>query len=124
MSSPGFCKQAAVEREDVQQVEVLALVFVQPLDLHVEERGGIHLDAAVPLDDAREIDLVGVLDAHEFRSGTAGRRRKLSSPRSLSRSRSQPWPILEVISLLSRGLQASSQRRGVMPLVLLLNFPG
>ena len=49
---------------------------------------------------------------------------KASSARSLSRSRSQPWPIFEVMSSLRRGLQASSQRRGVMPLVLLLNLPG
>ena len=31
---------------------------------------------------------------------------------------------LAVMSSLRRGLQASSQRRGVMPLVLLLNLPG
>ena len=62
----GILQQAAVEREDVQKIEVLALVFVQTLDLHIEKRGGIDRDATVPLDHARKIDLVGLLDVHEI----------------------------------------------------------
>ena len=50
----------------MQQVEVLALVFVQALDMHVEERGGIDRHPAVPLDDAGKVDLVGLLDVHEI----------------------------------------------------------
>ena len=44
-------QQAAVKREDVQQVQVLALVFMQALDLHVEERVGGNFDAALGFDD-------------------------------------------------------------------------
>src|SRR5690606_9602076 len=67
-------QQATVEGENVEQVEVLALVFVQALDLHVEERVGRHLDAAVGLDDLGEGGLVGALDVHEFllETGVAG----------------------------------------------------
>lgn len=43
----GVVEQFFVEREYVQQVEVLALVFVQALDLHVEHRFGGHLYAAL-----------------------------------------------------------------------------
>ena len=39
-------QEPPVEREDVEQVEMLALVFVQALDLHVEERRRVHRDAA------------------------------------------------------------------------------
>ncbi len=37
---PWILQEPAVERQDVEQIEVLALVLVEALDLHVEERGG------------------------------------------------------------------------------------
>ena len=54
----------------------------------------------------------------------AGSSAHCSSLRSSSRCLTQPSPILELISSERRGLEACSQRRGVMPLVLLLNLPG
>ena len=45
---------------------MLALVFMQPFDLHIEERRGIDLDPAIVLDDVGEKFLVGVLDGHEL----------------------------------------------------------
>ena len=65
ITRPGSCKQAAIKGQDVQEIEVLAFVFVEALDLHVEKSGGIDLDPAVPLDNAGQIDLVGLLDVHE-----------------------------------------------------------
>ncbi len=42
-----------------------ALVFVEALDLHVEERVGAHRDAALVLDDPGEALLVRALHSHE-----------------------------------------------------------
>ena len=42
----GILQDAPVEREDVQQVQVLALVLVQPLDLDVED--GVRRDLEPP----------------------------------------------------------------------------
>ncbi len=51
---------------DVQHVEQLALVFVDALDLHVEQAVGADLDAGAVLDVCSEACLVGTLDCHEF----------------------------------------------------------
>ena len=59
--------QAAVEGEDMQQVEVLALVLVQALDLDVEEGVGRNQDPALALDLRGEEHLVLPLDRHELR---------------------------------------------------------
>ena len=45
---------------------MLPLVFVETLDLHVEEGVGRNGDAALALDDLGEGDLVGALDGHEL----------------------------------------------------------
>ena len=45
---------------------MLALVFVQAFDLHVEQGVGRDLQAALGPDDGREVHLVGALDGHEF----------------------------------------------------------
>jgi len=42
-------QEPAIEREDVEQIEVLALVLVQALDLHIEQRRRIHGDVGVVL---------------------------------------------------------------------------
>ena len=60
-------QHAPVEREDVQQVQMLALVFVQPLDLHIEDRLRRHLQTSTfGADHRRQILFVGTLDRHEF----------------------------------------------------------
>jgi hypothetical protein len=58
----GVAFDAVVQRDDVQQVEVLALVFVDALDLHVEQAGGVELDAKPRLDEARQVVLAFQLD--------------------------------------------------------------
>jgi len=54
-----------VEGHDVEGVEELALVLVQALDLAVEERGRVHLEAELVLDQRREGLLVPALDLEE-----------------------------------------------------------
>ena len=44
--------------EDLQGIEVLALIFMQTLDLHIEQRIGIDGDAALGLQVAGKIRLV------------------------------------------------------------------
>ena len=58
-------EEAAVEGQDMEQVEMLALVLVEALDLDVKEGGRVHVDPAFALDDAREVDLVRMLHGHE-----------------------------------------------------------
>ena len=54
--------ETLVEGDDVQRLEQLALVLVQALDHHVEQRRGIDLDAGAAADDASERLLVLLLD--------------------------------------------------------------
>ncbi len=43
-------QQVPIQLQDVQQIEVLALVLVQSLDLHIKEGIGADADAAQVLD--------------------------------------------------------------------------
>ena len=49
----------------MQQVKVLAFVFVQTFDLHVENRIRADFDAGLGFDFGSQGDFVGVLDGHE-----------------------------------------------------------
>ena len=51
---------------DVQHHEQLALVGVDSLDVHVEERVGVDVDAHGVLNEAGELDLVGPLDVEKL----------------------------------------------------------
>ena len=62
----GILENAAVEGQNVEQIQVLTLVFVEALDLDVEEGRGIDLNAALFLNDLGEEFLVLVFDRHEF----------------------------------------------------------
>ena len=66
----------AISPSDVQE---LALVLVNPLDLHVEERGGIDFDSEVTLDRRRQTLLVPLLDGGEFlaEASVVGQREQL-----------------------------------------------
>ena len=50
----------------MKEVQVLALVFVQALDLHVEHRRWIDFDATLGLDISCKTLLVGELHRHEL----------------------------------------------------------
>src|SRR5690606_1633141 len=55
--------QAVVDRDDVQDVQMLALVLVDALDLNVEQRVRVQGRLAVDLREVfRELGLVGTLD--------------------------------------------------------------
>ena len=58
----GIGLEPVIQADDVQDVQVLALVFVDALDLHVEDRGRIDDDAGALLDQTGQRGLVGVLD--------------------------------------------------------------
>ncbi len=64
----GAGAQAVVARHHVQHVEQLALVLVDALDVHVEQRIGVHGDPEVVADQAREILLVRPLGGAERRT--------------------------------------------------------
>jgi hypothetical protein len=113
-----------VERHGLDDVEQLALVFVDALDLDVEHRGGIDRTPMRLLDEIGEAVLVGALDAAK-RSWKSGSSAKASS--AFSASMHRPWkasPMRSRIRLVRPGLHCISQRRGVMPLVLLLMRSG
>lgn len=56
----------------MQQVQVLAFILMQTLDLHVEERVGRDVHVNEFLDTGGEADLVGALDREEaFLEGRA-----------------------------------------------------
>ena len=55
-----------VQRDGFEDVEQLPLVFVDALDLDVEQRGRIDLDAEPLADQSRQRDLVVVLDGAEL----------------------------------------------------------
>ena len=85
--------EPVVQRDDVQHVEVLALVLVDALDLDVEHPVG---SSSMPVADwtySASRDLLARLTSRH-RAGTRRRRRRRSSSRSLSRSVSQPSPIV------------------------------
>lgn len=60
--SLGVSLDAVVERNDVQTVEQLALVLVDPLDLHVEHGRQVDRDAVLLLEERRQLHLVLLLD--------------------------------------------------------------
>ena len=62
ISIAGVLLQAVIKGDNVQDVQVLALVFVEALDLDVEQRFGIDPDAGLFLDEAGQIPLVFQFD--------------------------------------------------------------
>ena len=60
-----ICDDRLPTTDHVHDVQQLALIFVYPLDLHVEQARRIDLDAGAALDVGREPYLVGLLHAVE-----------------------------------------------------------
>ena len=58
-------EELAIQTDDVDEIEMLALVFVQSLDLHIEERIGADADAAAILNDLGEAHFVAAFDVVE-----------------------------------------------------------
>ena len=62
----GIMQKATVKGEQMQEIEMLALVFVQAFDLRIEEGIGINAHVDFILNHLRQNDLVLALDGHEF----------------------------------------------------------
>ncbi len=58
---------AVVQMDHMQHVEQLPLVFMDALDLYVEQRVGVEFHAAFGFDERRQAHLVGALDATPLR---------------------------------------------------------
>ena len=115
--------QPVVEHHDAQRIEQLPLVFVDALDLAIEDGVRVHRLTGGRLEPVGKLRLgfalglaEGVAKALSSASG--------SSLRSWPRSVIQPSPMASVIVRASAGFASSSQRRGVTPLVLLLKRSG
>jgi hypothetical protein len=107
----------------VQDVEVLPLVLMKTLDLDVEHRRRIDVDMSKTFDLADQPFLLPLLirrqDSRKAGSSACG-----SSSRSRVMSVTQPVPMVSSISPDIVGFARTTKRRGVTPLVLLLNFSG
>ena len=89
----------------MQDIEQLALVFVDALDLHVEQRIGIEVDAAVGLDQGGQALLVGLLDCVPALARNAGIVGIAARACAICcRSVTQPSPMVSVISSLNAGI--------------------
>ncbi len=120
MSRFGFARSPVVEHDDPQRVEHLALVFMDALDLAVEDAVGVDHLARGRFQPVGELRLGVALGLQK-----RGRRNAASSAAGfsraiLSKSVVQPSPMAPVMAPDSAGLARSSHRRGVTPLVLLL----
>ena len=115
-----------VARDRLENVEQLALVFVDALDLHVEQRVGIDaLTLSVLGDLARERDLVGAARARRTAPEAPDRRRSAAKP--LQRLGVVERLLADDVDDDARSgpdCTSISQRRKVMPLVLLTMRPG
>jgi hypothetical protein len=114
---------ALVQRENVQHLQVLALVLMQPLHQHIEHRFRIDGDPQPVVNVGRSCSLVVALDGSPFLVQLSASSTSGSSRRSFS-SRDPAEPSRAVSSSARRGLLSTIQRRGVTPLVLLENFSG
>ncbi|MFM1942435.1 MAG: hypothetical protein RI897_1417 [Verrucomicrobiota bacterium] len=54
--------EPVIEGDDMEDVEVLAFVFVEAFDLDIEEGGGVDFDACALVDDLGEVLFVGEFD--------------------------------------------------------------
>ena len=119
----GVRAEAVVEDDDAERVEQLPLVFVDALDLAIEDR--VRVDdlpgrRAQPVGESRLGLALGVPERSRKPASSASG----ASRRSSARSVIQPLPMASVIASASAGFASSSQRRGVTPFVLLLNRSG
>ena len=123
----GIALERQVVRDDLQAGQQLALVFVDALDLHDEHRvGRSRRRRSVARHQLGGVALVGLLDRVQRRPAGPRRRRTRSAPAAATAraDRSSSNRCGCVSRRVSRGFACSSQRRGVTPLVLLLNFSG
>ncbi len=110
--------------DEVQQVQLLALVLVQALGLDIEHGIGVNLHIlGVQQPVSQGLFVVVLYGGQLFQHISSSA--KVSSFSSSAASLRKPEPMCFSSSVaVSAGSHSSSQRRKVMPLVLLLNFSG
>lgn len=109
--------QEVVQVQDVQDVQGLALVQVDALDLDVEDRVRPHVRIVAVADVAGQ-DFLAVLLTRVSCSWKAGSSAKGMRSWSFDGVRRQLSPMVSSMSDASCGLASMSQRRWEMPLVL------
>lgn len=112
-----------VKRHRFDKVQKLALIFMDALDLDVEHGRGIDTDAHALRHRIGKPHLVQTLHFGKFfaETGIVG---EAVERCQLSASSRKSSPIASRINPVRPGLHCISQRRGVMPLVLLLMRSG
>ena len=120
---PGILLEPVVQRDDVQHVEMLALVLVDALDLDVEHPVRVQLDARRRADVLGQARLVAALDVAPLRAegGVLDERLQPAQARQVGQPAVTDGAVQQ---LRSPGLASARKRRGVTPLVLLLNRSG
>ena len=109
--------------DQVEQVQLLALVLMQTLGLDVEHCIRVNGDVLRAVQPVGQCALVLRLDGGELLQNIDIFRVRQQFSSSVASLR-KPEPMSFSISAVSAGSHSSSQRRKVMPLVLLLNFSG
>ena len=115
IASAGSLLQTLVQRDDVQQAQVLALVFVETLDLDVEQPAGIELDAGVRPDVVGQTALVRQFDRAPLATKRAIVDKRLELPQRLagspaSRGQSSGRAARGAADSRARGSGAASRR--------------
>ena len=109
-----------VERDGLQDVQQLALVFVDALDLHIEHRIRVEPDAhPLPHQPGERLLVVRLTAANAPGSAASSAKRRELREHRLRRPGSPARPRRSA-TRSGRDWTGSSQRRKVMPLVLLL----
>ena len=119
--------QAVIERDDVQHVQVLPLVFVEALDLDVEQRLAGSTVMPVFLQDLARRGCACSLCLTRAPLRRGRRRRRPAARARAAVSRSRDPAVADRVGDELRQLRVASaamKRRGVTPLVTLQNFSG
>lgn len=103
---------------------MLTFVLVDAFHLDIEHGRRVDFDAGPFADPTGQAMLVPTTSPGATPRRKAPSSTNCSSCRSSSDALTQASPILPVMSRLNPGLLSTMKRRGVTPLVLLLNFSG
>lgn len=109
--------------DEVQQIQLLTFVFMQTLGLDIKHSIGVDFHILSFQKPVGQIFFVSFFTAvSSFR--TVSSSAKVNSFSSSDAFLRKPEPMYCSSLAVSRGSHSSSQRRNVIPLVLLLNFSG
>ena len=110
--------------DDGQDLQGLALVLVQALNHGVEHGVRVELEAVLALGVGGEVDLVGLLDGGELLDEFIVLGQRLEALEHLQVGEPLVGAEASVMRSDRRGLASLTKRRGVTPLVTLVNLSG